>query len=521
VEPNYDAPDGPTEISGAQEAFAAAQPPAPRWASRGLRLGVLLVCLAVSLIALVDTRIAWFGLGAGGAQAGGLRFLAGCPGREAPEVANVSTADLPALGDELSRIMPADVGRVYESGQIAASNLWSDDEPQPRPPAGPSTPAAYEVRWWALDRDGNEDDVVADVLEFASAAQAEDTLALAASPRCRSSSSHAAVHALSFPTGARELSWVNPDHIQQWDVLFVRGRRLYRVSDVPPEYLLTTTGARHDELERARAGATPDALACALPAAGCPASASSLSNTSLPVLASGATAAAGASSSPASSTPTPGQVTAYAHAVNLRGYDVPAMAALTGEGSAEDRRSWDSFAACAGAPRSARVLAVIHSPEFGDGIRGRLYSIVAVLPSADAAGSYMAALEGARARGCLASNYRRSLLASRGADGLRSVGPLTFTSLPTPVPKDYRSALPYHAVDLRGSTPAYYVSRLGRHYTFRLYAQGFAFVYGRAIVELASATLSRPLEAEEESFLEERLVGAAQANQALLGAAGG
>jgi len=69
----------------------------------------------------------------------------------------------------------------------------------------------------------------ADVLEFASERQAEDALARAEGPRCRSDG---AAHAARLPSGAGNLYWVNPDNAQQWDVLFARGRRLYRV--VPP-----------------------------------------------------------------------------------------------------------------------------------------------------------------------------------------------------------------------------------------------------------------------------------------------
>src|SRR6202034_4146230 len=103
-------------------------------------------------------------------QTGGIAFAPGCPGSGAPEVKSVPGADVPALRNAVSRIMPPRVGRVYEAGTITTSNLWSDAHPQPSSspglPAG-SVPAGYEVRWWALDRQGNEDDVVADVLEVA------------------------------------------------------------------------------------------------------------------------------------------------------------------------------------------------------------------------------------------------------------------------------------------------------------------------------------------------------------------
>jgi hypothetical protein len=176
-------------------------------------------------------------------------------------------------------------------------------------------PAGYEVRWWALDRDGSEDDVVADVLEFATQRQAEDAFARAASTRCRRDG---AAHVAHFPSGASNLFWVNPDNAQQWDVLLARGRRLYRVSDVPPEYLLTTTPPAQRSLERLRAGSTVEVLACALPDAACRASAVSARATNLATLA--------ARSSVQPSAPrsiTRAQASAYSRAVNLRATRCP------------------------------------------------------------------------------------------------------------------------------------------------------------------------------------------------------
>ena len=66
------------------------------------------------------------------------------------------------------------------------------------PQAG-SVPAGYEVRWWALDREGNEDDVAADVLEFATERRAGEALARAASTRCRRDGTAYAAHFPSVP----------------------------------------------------------------------------------------------------------------------------------------------------------------------------------------------------------------------------------------------------------------------------------------------------------------------------------
>jgi len=215
---------------------------------------------------------------------------------------------------------------------------------------------------------------------------------------------------------------------------------------------------------------------------------------------------------------------AFARAVNLRGSDVPARITVAPEGPIDDRGYWGRFARCTRERQPIHALVAIHSPEFAFSVarhNERLYSTVGVLSSTDAAERYIAALAGRRARACLAADYRQSLLARRASSRLRNVGAFAFTRLPTPVPHDYRSSFPYHAVALRASVPAYYVSGLGRHLEFRLYVQGLSFAYGRAIVQLESIRLAEPLPAREQSYLEERLVDAAQANQALLGEAGG
>ncbi|MGH2855358.1 MAG: hypothetical protein ACRDLF_14325, partial [Solirubrobacteraceae bacterium] len=187
------------------------------------------------MLALVGVTGYWLNLGGGPTQASDAAFAPGCPGRGAPEVPSVPVRTLSELRNAVSRIMPPRVGRAYEMGTIATSNLWSDNQPL----SSSSTrsglvPAGYEMRWWALDRDGSQDDVVADVLEFATERQADDALTRAASSRCRRSGVGLAAR---FPARASNLIWVNPDDAQEWDVLFVRAHRLYRVADSPPGYL--------------------------------------------------------------------------------------------------------------------------------------------------------------------------------------------------------------------------------------------------------------------------------------------
>jgi hypothetical protein len=447
------------------------------------------------------------GLGGGSsAQAGGVTFPAGCPGREAPQVASIPTRDLPALRDELSTIVAARVGRLYEAGPVTASNLWTDGEPRLSPAPGSSAPAAYEVRWWALDRDGNEDDVGADVLEFATPDEARNALALAGSPRCRRD---AAARATQLPAGARMLSWTNPDNAQEFDVMFVRGRRLYRTIDVPPGYLLDATGPRQGALERARAAMTAEALACALPGAGCPSSLASLHDSSLAALPA---SPPGAAVPPAK----PQQAAAYAHAVNLHGYDLPGMRPDAPEGPVRDGGSWSAFARCTGRRGSTHAVA-IRSPVFADGSRREtefVYSTVAVLASSALASRFIETSESERARTCIERDDDRLLRARLSALRGRTEASITLTRLPTATPHSYRGVGPYRALRLMEQVT--YVTSRGRRRELAPYVEGLVFASGPAVVELTSVTFARPFPEASERFLESVLVGAAEANQASL-----
>src|ERR1700722_1475734 len=389
---------------------------APWWADGRLRLGLLLAGLAVAMLALLSAKTELFNRGSGSAQARGTAFAPGCPGQGVPEVKSIPGSDVAALRNAVLRIMPPRVGRVYEAGTITASNLWSDAPPQRVSPSSStgSVPAGYETRWWALDRDGSEDDVVADVLEFATERQAEDALARAASPHCRPGG---AAHAGRSPSGAVNLFWVNPDGAQEWDVLFVRDRRLYRVVDAPPGFLLTTTQPAQRKLERLRAARTVSVLACALPDAGCQASAVS-----------------GSSSHSGAPRPiTRAQMDTYARAVNLRGYDVPGMTQVTPEGPIDDRGSWEAFARCTGELHSTHIVVSIHSPIFTYGHRLRFqsaYSTVAVLPTERAADRYLAVPASPRARACIINIYDRSLPARAAERKPLRLGQIAAAPLP-------------------------------------------------------------------------------------------
>jgi hypothetical protein len=521
VEPR-DAPANPShDAAHTEAAFGASPNAASPWAPGGTRrLTLLLACLLASVSALLATR--GTSLGFGRTQAGNAYS---CPGAHAPEVASVARADLPALRGQLATIVPAPLGRVYETGSITTSNLWSDNDPQ-APSSGSTVPAGYEIRWWTLDRDGDEDDVAADVLEFATPKQARRALALAASPRCRTDG---AAHAARFPSGARELHWVNPDKAQQWDVLFARGRRLYRVGDVPPEYLFTTTGPRTAASTRERDETTPQALACVLPDARCAATAPTIADSSLATLATG-TATRAANARP----PTDLQASTYAHAVNLPGYLVPGLSLVAPEGPMGDRGTWGAFARCAGAQMGAHSVVVRHSPVFEHGSRFKyevVYSLVAVEPSSAQAASYLTSMSNPRARACIARAYERLQragmnhagspgasqveLRSESSSGMR-VERVTLTPLSTPTPISYRGSGPYRATALRLRLQLSYLTRRGRLVRAPLYLQSFLFADGAAVVGLGTFTFRYPYPQENQRFLERLLVGRAEANEGLL-----
>ncbi len=420
-------------------------------------------------------------------------------------------ADLAVLHDAAARIMRTPAGRVYEQGTITTSDLWTDDSPSALSgsPTSPA-PAGYEIRWWALTRDGSEDDVAADVFEFATQRQAREVLMRASSARCRP---HGESHTALLPSGASSLAWTNPDNVEEWDVLFVRGRRLYRVDDVPADYP-APSGSRQRRLKQIAVEKTVAVLACALPDADCPASAASARPPDL------ATLVVGGSAGPGSSRPVSRErASAYAHAVNLHGYDVPEMTAVTREGIPEGVGYWGELARCAG-ERGLGSSATGESPVFRFGGRvqgGFLYSTVTVFASDADAQRYLAALASARAGSCLARSYQRRLV-NRHSQGSIRIGRVVANALPAPVPTSYRGFGPYRGTALRLTIPISYSSRRGERAQLDSYVEGFAFAYGRAVVGLAAQGESRPFSSADEEYLVRQLVGRSEAYEAgLLG----
>jgi hypothetical protein len=503
MEPDHSETDAPTDASGIEASLGPTSPPAHWWANSHIRLGLLLAGLVAVALALVAVRGGFFDLEGGPAQASGTAFAPGCPGRGAPEVERIPARNLASLRASVLRIIPARVGRVYETGTITTSNLWSDNQPLASSSSSlaRSVPAAYEIRVWALNRDGNEDDVVADVLEFATEGQAKNALARAASARCRRGGE---AHAARLVSGASNLFWVNPDAAEQSDVLFVRGRRLYRVGDVPAGYPPATEPAQR-RLKRLRTDTTVDVLACALPDAACQASAVSAHATSLATLMGGSLVQR--TSRPIARS----QARAYARAVNLRGYDVPGTTQVAAEGSVEDRR--DPFVGCTGG-RYTHAVMDVHSPTFMH--RDRLsYRIVAstvtVMPNEAIANRYLAVLASARTRACITRSLGQRLLRRAAQREPLRVGRISAAPLPAPAPVSYRGLGPYRGTALRLTIETGFTTRRGRRITLPLYIEDFAFAYRHVVIRLTAESTLQPFAQPNERYLTTKLVGRAEA----------
>jgi hypothetical protein len=152
----------------------------------------------------------------------------------------------------------------YEWGTVASSIVWTDAPPQHRVERDPVTGewrGGYEMRSWAIDPElaHSYDDVVGDALEFPDADQAARFFTEAAQASCHS---HGTIVRMSQPSGARDLAWLNPDRVREYDVYLLRGSLVYRLAEVPP-------ASRSLSIEERAATARIDRLACGLPKAGC------------------------------------------------------------------------------------------------------------------------------------------------------------------------------------------------------------------------------------------------------------
>jgi hypothetical protein len=208
---------------------------------------------ALGIVALCGCLL----LGCG--HAGSKTAAVSCFDGRAPSVGQVPAHSLAALRASVLRVLPQRVGRLYEEGTALASYAWTDQDPAPPPVSAKALrPDGYEMRWIAP----NGDDVVATALSFSSAGEARRFMALATSARCRV---HGVSGSAARPPLSRNLGWVNPDGVAEADVYLARGRRVYRVGDVPASQQADHAAGA----DLGRSFFTVDALACLLPGAHC------------------------------------------------------------------------------------------------------------------------------------------------------------------------------------------------------------------------------------------------------------
>ena len=221
------------------------------WNSTAVRLGGLLLCLAVLVFALVAKA---------GDGSGSSHSTSACVGR-VPSPATIDFAELTRLRATLLGAMARAGGHRYQGGVAQPTALWTDDSPQPVASAreeNRSWPAGYEIRQWS----GAGDDVAADAFAFRTPAQARALFDAASSARCHE---HGKVARAFSPVGARNLVWVNPDAALQADAFLLHGSTVYRVAVVRGRHSPVPTASNG----RATTVAIANGLACALPGAGC------------------------------------------------------------------------------------------------------------------------------------------------------------------------------------------------------------------------------------------------------------
>lgn len=191
-----------------------------------------------------------------------------CPAVDAPSLVSAGPDRLAGFKADLQRTIAGWGARLpeksklfmYEQGVVTEAAAWSDMEPGTRGvPASGSSPAGFEMRWWAWARGWY--DLVADVFLFEDASAAADYMNLASSTECRSNTM---AEAASLPSGASYLAWSNPFNVAQQDVFLRRGSRVYRVSVVQPG-----VGPVVSKSKREVGFRLVSAIACGLPGSGC------------------------------------------------------------------------------------------------------------------------------------------------------------------------------------------------------------------------------------------------------------
>jgi hypothetical protein len=152
------------------------------------------------------------------------------------------------------------------------------------------------------------------------------------------------------------------------------------------------------------------------------------------ILAAAGTAIAGCggggSATAANATPTKAQAVAFAHDVNLRAADLPAMGATKPEGPKEPSPGDRALYRCFGGSDPSRLVAAVGSAQFQASVEGQLEmlkSTVEVQPSATVATANLAAIRGPKGLQCLKRFLPRTFTGKSGAAryGSVDVAPLT------------------------------------------------------------------------------------------------
>jgi hypothetical protein len=200
---------------------------------------------------------------------------------------------------------------------------------------------------------------------------------------------------------------------------------------------------------------------------------------------------------------------AYAHAVNLRAADVPAM---SGAGSAEGElaqtpsrsRSNTEFARCYGGVSPSARLVKIHSPEFAAGPAAQsqiVRSTVEVWPTAALAARNNAAYFSSRGQRCFLRYFEAARQQLKRRDPKLHLGPLRVATVAAPLPDASDGRLRTVNDDRDG------------HVRIHIYHDIFTFIVGPAEIELEAVGFSNPVPSASEERLLSLLLKRATADK--------
>ncbi|HEX3512116.1 MAG TPA: hypothetical protein VHT27_13565 [Solirubrobacteraceae bacterium] len=461
----------------------------PWWAAAWPRQGALALCLLLAIGALLENR-GVFSSSVAHAQA-----PPSCEGRVAPAALPLDRREAGRLRTIVRAVFDGRGGRLYESGRIDTSNLWTDNDPNAGAGGG------YEARWWALEPEGRQDDVVVDALPYPSSTDARAALALAANPRCHRDGSGGGG---AFPAGSRKLTWVNPDAAYEHDTMLVRGSLLYRVAVVPPGESEGPAGAAQWVRDRERVALLTDALACSLPSAGC-----------------GATplAAAIASAGPPAAQPDPtsqwprsrAAAARYLRAVAIRPFDFAWMRVYAPARSTQSAQGCERALAMARGPHAtSQALA------YRRGLtRWSAISYDALLSSDAAAARVISSYRAAVRAGCIQRELDSSVAHHNARDRRLRYEEPRVSLPPTPAPESLTRGTPYRAVALRVSMQIVYRTQRGRTLRLPFFEQATAIAYRRLVVTFLTESTREPLSEDTREYIESVLLGRAEANWGL------